>query len=211
MKKLLLYTLLFGLLTACEDGRKLDEFVFYKGPNFSLKVVRYYRNLFLSYNGEVFSVQCSSKHTRKYKKSITQDEGWRQLSSGGAIGTKSAQDVFHNIGNEYTIIDDKTILVTTSGISVSFDACQSFHRWYPTQLPSELINPVEKPSHCAPKGTGDCRHYDFLDDRKPTYEDVKVDTNGTISFLTSSKSYKDVNKLRVTSTDFGKTWSIEKL
>jgi len=79
------------------------------------------------------------------------------------------------------------------------------------QLPSELVNPVAKPSHCAPKGTADCRHYDFLDDRAPIYEDVEVDTNGTISFLTSSKSYKDVKRLRVTSTDYGKTWSIEKL
>ena len=209
MKKLLLFTLMFGLLTACDDGRKLDEFVFYKGPNFSLKVVRYYRNLFLSYNGEVFSVQCGSKHTRKYKKKITQDEGWRQIGSGGAIGSKSAQDVFNNIGNEYTIIDDKTILVTISGVKVSFDACRSFQAWYPTQLPSELVNPVEKPSHCD--GTADCRHYDFLGDRAPIYEDIEVDTNGTISFFTSSKSYKDVKRLRVTSTDFGKTWSIEKL
>ncbi len=211
MKRLLLVTLLAVLLAACDDGRKLDEVVFYKGPEFSLKVVRYYRNIFLSFNGEVFSVQCGSVHTRSRAKQITQDAGWRQIGSGTAIGTRSAQEVLAKIAEGYTIIDDRTLLNTANGISVSFDACREFVGWGPSRLPPELVNPVAKPDHCAPKGTADCRHYDFLDDRTPSYEDVKVSTGGMISFVTSSKSYKGVKSLRVTSTDYGKTWSIEKL
>lgn len=211
MKRLLLATPLTILLTACYDGRKLDEVIFYQGPEFSLKVVRYYRNLFLSFNGEVFSVQCGSLHTRSRAKQITQDARWRQIGSGTAIGTTSAQEVLEQIAGGYTVIDDRTLLSTANGISVSFDACREFVGWDPSRLPPEWVNPVAKPDHCAPKGTGDCRDYDFLDDRTPSYEEVKVSTRGMISFLTSSKSYKGVKSLRVTSTDYGKTWSIEKL
>ena len=116
---------LLVLLAAC-DGRKLDEVVFYEGPEFSLKVVRYYRHLFLHYNGEVCSVQCGSEHTRDRRRQVTQDEGWYEIGSGGAIGTQDAREVLDKIRNDYRIIDARTLLIATNGVSVSFDACRSF-------------------------------------------------------------------------------------
>ena len=88
-------------LTGCSDTRRLDEAVFYEGPVFTLKVVRFYRNLFLSYNGETFSVQCSSENTAGYGGNKFTEPGWYELGSGGAIGTKNADDVVEQVKAQY--------------------------------------------------------------------------------------------------------------
>ena len=96
---------------SCSDTRKLDEAVFYEGPVFTLKVVRFYQNLFLSYNGETFSVQCSSEHTAGYGGSKFTERGWYELGSGGAIGTKTADDVIKQVKAQYLIVDDSTLAI----------------------------------------------------------------------------------------------------
>ncbi len=205
-------SLLVAALTVCASSacgtRRLDEAVFYDGPRFKLKLARNYRNLFLHYNGEEFAVQCSSAQTAGSRGHAMQDEGWRTLTSGGALGSKSAQEVVERERGDFVVIDQSTLVIKGTVFRVSFDACGSFAMWDPTTLPPELIDPVEKPAHCAPQGTGDCRYYDFHGDREPVYDELKVDPVGTVSFVVRSKSFRVGGALRVESSDFGQTWKV---
>lgn len=198
------------LLTSCDQMtiRRLDEAVFYEGPRFTLKLVRYYENLLLHYSGEIFVVQCASARTASSPGHKTQDAGWVQVWRDTAIGSKSAKEVVERERARYLVMDENT-LVWTGGVALnlSFDACGSIRRWVPTALPAELIDPAEKPSYCAPKGTADCAFYDFQGDRAPRYEEIRTSAPGRVSFLVRSKAFKGVVALRVQSTDFGKTWA----
>ena len=80
---------------------------------------------------------------------------------------------------------------------------------YPTSLSEELYTQLDKPAHCKPKGGGDCRHYDFLGDRAPQFEDIQVKADGKVSFTVQSKAFKKESGLHVESTDFGKTWMVK--
>jgi hypothetical protein len=95
-----------------------------------------------------------------------------------------------------------------NGVNVSFDACGSFRGWYPTAIPQDLVVPAEKPDYCAPKGSADCRHYDFLGEREPSFDQVQASPIGQISFVMRSKAIRDGKTVRVESIDFGKTWKI---
>jgi hypothetical protein len=197
-------------LTGCSDTRKLDEAVFYEGPVFTLKVVRFYRNLPFSYNGETFSVQCSSETTADYGAGKFTEPGWQELGSGGAIGTKNADDVIKQVESQYIIVNDSTLAIPGVVFRVSFSGCTRFKTWNPTTLPPEMIDPVEKPAHCAPQGTtGDCRYYDYHGDREPVYEDIRVHPEGRVSFIVRTKTFKDVAGLMVSSEDAGETWKVD--
>ena len=200
------------LVSACSSRpRKLDETLFYDGPQFKLKLVRYYENLPFHYTGEVFRVQCASDRTADSPAHETQDAGWVMLGNGGAIGSKSAAELAEREGANYRIVDERTLAWLGNGVNVSYDACGAFRGWYPTALPAEMIDPVEKPDYCAPKGGADCRHYDFLGDRAPTFEQLDVRPDGRISFVARSKSIQPGGAVRVESPDSGRTWSVAPL
>lgn len=210
--KLAAVTLVSTSLLACSpETRKLDEASIYEGPHFRLKLVRYFENLPFHYTGEVFRVQCSSAHTSKSPSHTTQDAGWITLGNGGAIGSRSAAELVERERRNYLVIDEQTLVWTGNGVNVSFDACGSSRAWNPTSLPQELIVPAEKPDYCAPRGTADCSHYDFIGQREPKFEDIRVDRAGNVSFVIRSKALKDGKSVRVESTDFGKTWRTELL
>ena len=195
------------LVPACGSRtRKLDETLFYEGPQFKLKLVRYYENLPFHYTGEVFRVQCTSDRTTDSPAHKTQDAGWVTLGNGGAIGSKSAAELAERERGHYRVLGDRTLAWLGNGVSVSYDACGAFRGWYPTALPAEMIDPVEKPDYCAPKGGGDCRHYDFLGDRAPTFEALDVRPDGRISFVVRSRSIKPRGAARVESADSGRSW-----
>ena len=65
--------------SGCYGTRLLDETVFHEGPKYTLKAVRYYTILFLSYNGEVFSIQCRSAGTANFRAKERQDKGWNSI------------------------------------------------------------------------------------------------------------------------------------
>jgi len=52
------------LLAGCSDTRKLDEAIVYSGPQLTLKLVHYHRNLPLHYVGDEYRVMCQSNATR---------------------------------------------------------------------------------------------------------------------------------------------------
>lgn len=199
------------LLSGCYGTKRLDEQIFYEGPEMTLKLVRYYRNLFLSFNGEVYSVQCRSSETAGNSAERQQDPGWQTLSTGAALGSKSAQEVVNYLRDEYLIMDERTVVKIWGGISVSFDACRTLHHWSAVQLPLNLINQLSKPDYCEPKGTADCRHYDFQDDRAPVIADVRADSSGRISFVARSKAFKDGAVYRIESQDSGRSWGYTRI
>lgn len=178
----------------------------YDGPQFRLKLVRYFENLPLHYTGEVFRVQCASLQTTNSPAHKTQDAGWVTLGNGGAIGSKSAAELADRERHNYFVVDDHTLVWIGNGVTVSFDACGSFRGWYPTSLPEALIIPAEKPDYCKPRGNADCRHYDFMGECEPLYEKIRVTSQGRISFIVRSKAIRNDQSVRVQSTDFGKTW-----
>jgi hypothetical protein len=199
-----------ALLSGCGWGvRRLDEHVFHDGPGYRLKVVRYYESLPLHYSGEIYSVQCQSPATRDLEAQPTQDAGWRTLERGGAIGTKQAAELLPRLEGRYLPIDEARLVWLSRLFQVTFDGCGSFASWDPTALPPEQIDPIEKPDHCAPRGTADCRTLDFDGDRAPRYEAVDVGKDGRIRFVARTPAFRRAAALRVTSSDFGRTWEVE--
>lgn len=202
-------TLVLTSLLACSPtARKLDEATIYEGPHFRLKLVRYFENLPFHYQGEVFRVQCASARTSGSPGHAMQDAGWVTLGNGGAMGSKSAAELAARERRNYVVVDEQTLAWLGNGVSVSFDACGRFRSWFPTALPEALIDPAEKPEYCAPRGTADCRSHDFLGDREPRFEALRVTPQGDISFVVRSKALRNHAALRVHSTDFGQTWAI---
>ena len=202
----------WNFLSSCgPSASKLDEVTFYKGSNFQLKLVRYDASLPLHYIGEVFRVLCSSANTKSSPGHKTQDAGWVTLGNGGAIGSKSADELVERERDKYLIIDENTLVWTGIGLHVSFDACGKFRGWYPASLSDELVTHIEKPSHCKPKGGADCRHYDFMGDRVPHFENIQVKTGGQVSFKVRSKALSNEKGLHVESTDFGSTLIVKSI
>lgn len=196
-------------LSSCTvSARKLDEAFIYEGPQFRVKLVRYYEDYPWHYTGETFKVQCASVNTKDSPNLRTQEAGWVTLGNGGAIGSKGATELAERERRNYLVVDNQTLVWLGMGVNVSFNACGYFRSWNPTSLPVDLIVPIKKPDYCAPKGTADCRYYDFMDDRQPKYESVRVSPNGNISFIVRSKAFKLNSAVRVQSMDFGKTWKI---
>ena len=201
--------LAFVFLFACSPStRKLDEAMIYEGPQMRLKLVRYFEDLPFHYTGEVFCVQCSSRQTRNSQAHKTQDAGWVSLGNGGAIGSNSAAELAGRERRKYLVVNDQTLVWIGNGVNVSFDACGSFRGWYPTSLPEDLIVPAKKPDYCKPQGKMDCRQYDFLGERESRFEEIRVTSQGSISFIVRSKAIRNSKSVRVQSSDFGKTWQI---
>lgn len=200
-------------LLSCGSGtKKLDEAYIYKGPHFQIKLVRYYENLPFHYTGEVFNVQCSSAQTANSPAHERQDAGWVTLGNGGAIGSTNAGQLAERELRNYLIVDEQTLVWVGNGFNISFDACGRFQSWYPTDLPADMIIPSEKPDYCQPKGSADCRHYDFMGDREPRFMQIQVSPQeGHISFDVHSKAFRNNKSLRLRSMDFGKTWQVETL
>ncbi len=195
------------VLFACSPStRKLDEVMIYESAQLRLKLVRYFENHPLHYTGEVFRVQCSSLQTRNSPAHKTQDAGWVSLGNGGAIGSKSAAELAERERHNYLVVDDRILVWIGNGVNVSFDACGSFRGWYPTSLPEDLIVPADKPDHCKPVGNADCSQYDYLNERKPHFKDIRVNSAGHVSFVVNSKALRNGKAVRVESVDFGKTW-----
>jgi hypothetical protein len=125
-----------------------------------------------------------------------------------ALGSGSASELLPLARTDYLVVRDRTLVWKGTVLQVSFDGCASFAMWDPTTLPAERIDPVEKPDYCAPKGTGDCRYYDFQDDRTPRYSEIRVTPGGTIDFRATSRSFTPTRTLRVRSEDSGTTWHV---
>jgi hypothetical protein len=200
------------LCASCTNSlSRLDEEVFYKGPAFSLKLVRYYESLPLHYTGEIFVVSCSSPATATSPAHQTQDHGWVQVGRGGAIGPKTAHDMVLRERSRYLVVTNMVLVVPGTVLRVSFDACGSFAQWDPLTLPGDLIVPSEKPDFCKPKGLGDCRYHDFQGDRVPQYDEITSEAMGMLTFTVQAKAFKDGQRLKVVTSDFGRTWSIQPL
>ena len=204
--------LLLALLLACgEPNQRLDEYGFYDGPQIRLKVVRYYRNIPFNYLGEHAVVMCKSNNTAEFSVNDRQDAGWRVLGPGTSQGSKSAREAALSVQDDYEVLDDSILIAKTSVFNISFDACGHFISWDPSRLPTAMIDPIKKPDSCAPNGPTDCRYYDFEGDRAPRYEQIRVAGIGQVGFTTTSKTFKDVESLRVQTKNNGAVWHVDTL
>ncbi|GMQ89217.1 MAG: hypothetical protein BMS9Abin09_0682 [Gammaproteobacteria bacterium] len=198
------------LLTACGNpNQRLDEYVFYDGPQFRLKVVRYYRNIPFNQLGERAVVMCRSVNTAKFPAHDQQDAGWRMLGAEDAQGSKNAKEAALTVKDGYEVIGDHTLAGKVNVFNISFDACGHFISWDPRRLPQVMIDPVKKPDSCAPNGPADCRYYDFEGDRAPRYEQIHVAGKGQVSFTASSPTFRNVESLRVQTSNNGVVWHVE--
>ena len=201
---------LCALLVACGNpNQRLDQYVFYDGPQFKLKVVRYYRNIPFNQLGEHAVVMCQSGNTTTSPAYDQQDAGWRTLGAGGGQDSHDAKQAALRIKDEYEVFDDHTLIAKTNVFNISFDACGHFINWDPSRLPQAMIDPVEKPDSCAPDGPVDCRHYDFEGDRAPEYEQISIATKGQVAFTAKSKAFKSVELLRVQTRNNGAVWHVK--
>ena len=199
-----------ALLMACGNpNQRLDEHVFYDGPQFRLKVVRYYRNIPFNQLGEHAVVMCQSENTREFPAHEQQDAGWRMLGARDAQGSKDATEAALRVKDDYEVLDDYTLTGKMNVFNISFDACGHFINWDPGRLPQAMINPVEKPDSCAPNGPADCRYYDFEGDRAPRYEQIRAAGKGQVSFTASSATFKGVELLRVHTRNNGAVWHVD--
>lgn len=201
---------LCALLVACGNpNQRLDEYVFYDGPQFRLKVVRYYRNIPFNQLGEQAVVMCQSENTRDFPARDQQDAGWRMLGAGGAQDSKNAEEIAIRMKGDYEVFDDHTLIAKINVFNISFDACGHFINWDPSHLPQAMIDPVEKPDSCAPSGPADCRYLDFEGDRTPRYEQISVVGDGQVSFTVRSKTFTGVELLSVQTSNNGAVWHVE--
>ena len=201
---------LCALLVACGNpNQRLDEYVFYNGPQFRLKVVRFYRNIPFNQLGEQAVVMCQSENTAEFPAHNQQDAGWRMLGARDAQDSKNAEEAAVGVKDDYEVIDDHTLIGKINVFNISFDACGHFINWDPSLLPQAMIDPVEKPESCAPNGPADCRCYDFEGERAPRYEQIHVTGKGQVNFTASSATFKGVELLRVATRNNGGLWHVE--
>ncbi len=205
------YVLMLGvLLVACgEPNQRLDEQVFYDGPQFRLKVVRYYRNIPFNYLGEHAVVMCQSDNTGDYSGHDRQDAGWRMLGEADARGSKHARDVAPGLQDDYLVFDDHTLVGKKNVFNISFDACGHFINWDPTRLPQDMVEVAQRPDSCAPDGPLDCRYYDFEGVRKPQYEQISVAGPGQVSFRVRATAFREVQSLHVETRNNGALWHVD--
>jgi hypothetical protein len=195
---------LVGLVTACSP-RKLDEVTFYEGPEFKLKLVRYYEFLLLHFEGEVFSVQCHSENTAHMPKNNRQDAGWRTVSNGAALESSSAEQVLDEHRHEYVVLNDRSFVKVGNGIIASFDACQTYRYWQPDSIPSEFVMEVE--SDCS---TADpCNVRTFVGEAAVKISEIEQTANA-VTFKVQSSALKE-GALLVTSDDLGRSWHYKPL
>jgi hypothetical protein len=198
------------VLAACGDpNQRLDEALFYDGPQFKLKVVRFYRNIPFNYLGEHAVVMCRSESTGDYEGQGGQDVGWRVLGEADARGSKDAGEVARSLQDDYLVFDEQTLIAGINAFNISFDACGHFIGWDPARLPPAAIAAVQKPDGCAPEGPLDCRYVDFEGDRKPRYDRLSVAGTGQVAFRVRSAAFRGVQSLHVHTRNNGAVWHVE--
>ncbi len=198
------------LLAGCGNpNQRLDEYVFYDGPQFRLKVVRFYRNVPFDQLGERAIVMCKSANTADFPATDPQDAGWRVLGSVHAQGSNNAREAAVGVKDNYEVFDEHTLIGKMTVLNISFDACGHFINWDPSRLPAAMIDPLEKPDSCAPNGPADCRYLDFEGNRTPRYEQIRVAGKGQVSFTVSSPAFRDVELLHIQTRNNGAVWHVQ--
>jgi len=200
---------LLAVVAACGvSKRRLDEAVFHEGPDYSLKVVRYYEDYPLHFTGETAVVECRDSATGDEPAGEQSDAGWIALGRLPALGSKSAGELVPEALRRYLAVDRHILVWTALTFNVSWKGCRGFATWDPTSLPAEWIDPAPRPDYCRPKGQADCRYDDFQGERTPEYANVAARADGTAEFDVRSKGLKDPAPLHVATSDFGRSWRL---
>jgi hypothetical protein len=185
-----------AMLTSCFSiNRKLDEQVFYEGPQFKVKLSTHYERVYAVLIDDryyTYRVQCAPARGP-----------WVDIS-GGSFAKESARSIAARMKSNFIAADERTLIWKAGALIASFDACNSVVYWSPVSLPPEAIDQTPKPDYCSAPRV-DCRMYDFMNDRAPQYENVRLERPGMLSFHVRSKALR--NDFLVSTKDYGKTWS----
>ena len=186
------------LLSSCFSiNRKLDEHIFYSGPQFRLKLSVHYER--------TYAVLIDERFYRSVVQCAPAGGEWVDVASAQAA-KESARKIAAGLASSYVIAGERTLVWTSGAVNVTFDACRTFALWSPLSLPAEAIDPAPKPEHCSAPRV-DCRWYDFMFDRVPSYANVRVEAPGTLSVRVRSKAFREGKPFDVRTTDYGRTWS----
>jgi hypothetical protein len=233
MKKALFLTVLLIVtipfyIKSC-TSYKLDEETFYKDEYMELKVIRYQENIFLHYNGPTTRVACKSKNTKPQAWHKVKDKNWTQIYSTfpafSNLGVEPSLSTLTEAARSgYHVTDANTLIYTTGGasITVSWDGCVSFKSWHPKKLSDELIDQkqylqcmeeskIKEDSGSLAQGWGkkNCKSENFYRDNTPTYSAIKATHNGDVSFIVTSRAFKDWDSYHITTKNYGKTWGVK--
>lgn len=195
------------LLAGCSDTLKLDEAIVYRGPQLTLKLVHYHRDLPFHYLGDEYRVMCLSSATRSMASQHPEEPGWRTLGYLPHDNQgRTASDYAGRVLERYHIVEPGILVWSGVVLKATWDACGQISQWDPSRLPHDLINEVDKPEYCQPAGQADCRYYDFQDGRTPKYAIQSVDRTGRLEFTVESPSLPGITT--VTTDNFGAVWHV---
>lgn len=184
---------------------RLDEATLYEGPRFTLKVVRYHASMFLSEEGVVGFVSCSSDATRDRPAGPANDRGWMTLRAVPARTSTRADELTPAAMEKLVVVSDSVLVVTEAVLSVSFDGCGTLRTWDARELPDTFLLPPELPAFCAQRGEADFCSY-LAKNIEVNYSGISADTRGGVSFLVESSRFPRGTGIRVESADSGRTW-----
>jgi hypothetical protein len=196
-------------LAACQRSiRHLDEHVFLKTPEITLKLQRYFRSAPLSFTGETYVVLCGSPQTIDAPGGEDHPAGWRVIGRGSAIGSESARALAASVAAQYLVLPRGTVVSSYVTIDFALDACRRVVSWSPTTLPPSMLVPIERPEFCQSLPAANCAMLDFQGERRPRYSAVRVTPNGEISFRVHSRAFAGIGFLDVRSDDRGESWAV---
>lgn len=206
---------------------KLGETTFLKTNDIEIKMVTRHEYLPLHYIGDAYSVACKSNSTSQFNawKYDQVEGGWNIIPSPALkclVADKIECD-HQKLANEakpfFILIDKITVLVLGQDkLSASFNGCKSFVFWDYKNLPKDLdIQNSADFDRCEAqkiqdKNRGltypevDCRPLNFLNESKFTFEDIKANDSGALSFSVRSSAFKNMEVIKIETNDFGRSW-----
>lgn len=207
---------------------KLGETTFLQNKKIALKLITRREYLPLHYSGDAYSIVCKSNQTTNFKeqKTFFIEQGWNTIPSlalsclvGDSIKcdhqklSEEAKRYFYLFGNS-TVIS-----ITEYGVHVSFNGCQTFASWNIALLINKLeINESPEFRQCQDynakvinqgihdTGNTNCFYLNFIKKNKILFSNVYASDEGVVSFLMTSKIFKNGLVFHIESIDFGKTW-----
>ncbi len=207
---------------------KLGETTFLKTNDIEIKMVTRHEYLPLHYIGDAYSVACKSINTSQFNAwKYDQVEGGWNIIPAPALKCLVADKIecdhlklAEQAKPFFILADSMTVLVLGQDkLSASFNGCKSFVFWDYKNLPKDLeIQNSADFRHCEEqkiqdKNRGlnypdvDCRPLNFLNDSKFTFENIKANDTGYLSFSVRSSAFINKEGIKIETNDFGKSWT----
>lgn len=230
MKKILIVSLFICASSVFYKScvsHKLDEKKIFKKNGIELKVSTYFENLPFHFNGNIYRIECKSRHT-KYK-SIPTHSGFLKL--GYTSDSDFDIDVLAKVAREGYHVTDQEVMIVSSdkSIFITWNGCLSFSTWSLENIVSEdLVESTPQYKECLLQTKKNmnwphirsrvnklgsieksCQSQKFSGNNLPVFSNFQAASNGTASVLIQSGAFKNSRSIIVKIRDFGKNWTIK--